>query len=223
LNRPLIVNFKNYREVFSAQRTIELANSAKVVAAKLNVEVVLAPPQPSLALVCSSVPDISVVCQHVDIEQEGATTGFFIPETARSYGAQGSLINHSEHRIERTDVIADTVKRLRALQMKSIVCARTVDEVSKLSALQPDFIAIEPPELIGSGRAVSKENPSIITDSIKAAGNKTKVVCGAGITDKADVIKAMELGSHGILVASGVIKARSWSEKLTELAEGMLK
>jgi triosephosphate isomerase len=47
------------------------------------------------------------------------------------------------------------------------------------------------------------------------------VICGAGITDKGDVTKAMELGSQGILVASGIVKATSWEKKITELASGM--
>jgi triosephosphate isomerase len=46
------------------------------------------------------------------------------------------------------------------LGMTSIVCAQGPQEVVEISTLEPDFIAIEPPELIGSGRAVSKENPT---------------------------------------------------------------
>ena len=110
---------------------------------------------------------------------------------------------------------------MRKLGMSSIVCAREPWEVMEVSAFQPDFIAIEPPELIGTGRAVSKENPAIITKSIEAAGSRSKVICGAGITGKEDVAKAMELGSHGILVASGIIKAGSWPSKIAELAAGM--
>jgi triosephosphate isomerase len=119
-------------------------------------------------------------------------------------------------------VIKSLVKRLRSLSMTSIVCAHTPAEVSEIAAFSPDFIAIEPPELIGSGRAVSKENPAIITNSIKAAGGRSDVICGAGITDKSDVARAIELGSRGILVASGVVKATSWPDKIEELAQGML-
>jgi triosephosphate isomerase len=220
LNRPFIVNFKNYLEASSIEKTIELAKAVQDVARRLEVEIVLAPPQPSLAFVCNAITGIPVICQHVDDAQEGSTTGFFVPEIAKSYGAQGSLINHSEHRIEM-DVISSLVKRLRALQMASIVCARTPGEVERISKMEPDFIAIEPPELIGSGRAVSKENPAIITDSIRAAGGRSKLICGAGITNKGDVAKAIELGAYGILVASGIIKARSWQDKIAELAQGI--
>jgi triosephosphate isomerase (TIM) len=220
LNRPFIINFKNYGEA-SAGRTVELAIAAQDVAEKLGVEIVLAPPQPALALVCKAVSKIQVVCQHVDDAQLGATTGFFVPEVAKSYGAAGSLINHSEHRVGLS-VIKSLTEQMRRLGMTSIICAQTPAEVSAIADFRPDFIAIEPPELIGSGRAVSKENPAIITDSIRAAGSKSKVICGAGITDHGDIVKAVQLGSWGILAASGIVKAKSWPEKLEELASGML-
>ena len=104
--------------------------------------------------------------------------------------------------------------------MISLVCARTPDEVATISKFKPDMIAIEPPELIGSGRAVSKVNPSIITDSINAAkdvDSNVDLLCGAGIVTAEDVEIALELGSQGILIASGVIKAENWTEKINEL------
>ncbi len=218
MKRPLIINFKNYEEV-SGDRAIKLADSARQVAENLQLEIVLAPPHPILALIAKEIR-IPVICQHVDDEKMGPSTGFIMPEIAKSYGAVGSLINHSEHRMEMSS-ISRIVKRLRKLDMVSIVCAQEPQEVVDISNLEPDFIAIEPPELIGSGRAVSKENPAIITKSIEGAGSRSSIICGAGISDKDDVSKAMDLGSQGILVASGVIKAASWEKKITELASAM--
>jgi triosephosphate isomerase len=107
--------------------------------------------------------------------------------------------------------------------MTSIVCAATSKEVGELARLNPNMIAIEPPELIGTGKAVSKVNPSIITQSVEEAGKHSeniKVICGAGIVDKADVQSAVKLGSKGILLASGLIKSGTWKDKLKELCEG---
>jgi triosephosphate isomerase len=218
LKRPLIINFKNYEEI-SAGNAVKLAESARQVAEKFQVELVLAPPAPVLALIAKSV-QMPVICQHVDDQKLGPSTGFVIPEMAKSYGIIGSLINHSEHRLEMSS-IERLVKRLRKLDMVSIVCAQDIQEVIEISALEPEFVAIEPPELIGSGRAVSKENPAIITKSIQAAGSQSKIICGAGISDRDDVSRAMDLGSQGILVASGVIKATPWEKKITELVSGM--
>ena len=218
MKNPLIINFKNYEEI-SADGAIRVSETARKVAEEIQVEIILAPPHPVLALIAKEV-EIPVICQHVDDEKMGPSTGFTVPEIAKSYGAIGSLINHSEHRIEMNS-IASLVKRLRRLGMVSIVCAQEPHEVVEISTFEPDFIAIEPPELIGSGKAVSKENPTVITKSIEGAGSRSRIICGAGISDKEDVSKAIELGSQGILVASGVIKATSWDKKITELASGM--
>jgi triosephosphate isomerase len=219
----LILNFKNYHEI-EGQKGIELARSIQKVSESFggNIQLVVAPPQPALALVKQNV-NIPVFAQHLDYAKAGSTTGYFIPEMARSFGAQGSLLNHSEHRIDKLDTVQGLVNRLRSLQMVSVVCARTPSEVSTLARFEPDYIAIEPPELIGSGRAVSRENPSIVTDSINAAAKMSqnaRVICGAGITDANDVSSALKLGAVGILVASGIIKATSWIDKITELASG---
>jgi triosephosphate isomerase len=222
LNRPLIINCKNYLEV-SSDKITELGVTSQSIAKEFNVEIVLAPPQPSLAAIARAI-SIPVICQHVDDANLGSTTGFFIPEMAKSYGSVGSLINHSEHKMDTTS-ISNLVQRLRKLNMTSIVCAGSPYEVSYIAKVNPDFIAIEPPDLIGSGKAVSKENPSVITNSIKIASENsasTKVICGAGIVDKSDVVSAIKLGAHGILVASGIIKANSWFQKISELASGFI-
>jgi triosephosphate isomerase len=223
-NSPiLILNFKNYLEV-AGQGSIKLAKAAQLISKSLDgrMQIVVCPPQPALSLVRENV-DIPVFSQHVDDAKEGSTTGYFIPEIAKSFGAEGSLINHSEHRIGRPETIQNLVNNLRKLQMVSVVCARSASEVSDIARFNPDYIAIEPPELIGSGKAVSKENPAIVTDSIEAAtkvSQEVKVICGAGITDAADMRSALKLGAKGILVASGVIKAASWADKISELASG---
>lgn len=189
----------------------------------LKVKTILAPPQASIALVTQNVT-IPVFCQHVDDAQAGQSTGFFVPDLAKSFGASGSLLNHSEHRLDYK-TIDSLIQRLRELNMTSVVCARTSNEAAELAKLNPSFIAIEPPELIGSGRAVSKETPKTISDSVKLVSENSKsteVICGAGIVDKSDVCSALDLGVKGILVASGIIKADCWYEKLSELGSGFV-
>ena len=109
--------------------------------------------------------------------------------------------------------------------MTSVLCVKDVAEVKKYVKLNPDYIAIEPPELIGSAKAVSKEQPDLIikaANTVKSAKNKTKLLCGAGIVSGDDVIKATELGSVGILVASGIIKANNWEKTISEFAKALV-
>jgi triosephosphate isomerase (TIM) len=216
----IIINCKNYLEV-AGEKIVELSEIAKDISNSNNVQIMIAPPQNSLFYLSQFVK-LPLICQHIDYEKIGATTGFIIPELAKSYGASGSLINHSEHRIEY-EVVQNLVERLRQLNMTSIVCASSSQEVGKFARLHPDMIAIEPPELIGTGKAVSKVNPSIITESVKEAGKYSeniKVICGAGIVDKTDIKSAINLGSQGILLASGLIKSDAWKDKLIELCTG---
>lgn len=204
------------------EKSVELSKVSERVSESMGVDIMVAPPQSSLSQVCATVKT-PVISQHIDFSRPGSTTGFIVPEIIKSYGAAGSLINHSEHRIDSIDTIRELVSVLRNLQMISIVCVRTPEEAGIVANLDPDFIAIEPPELIGSGKAVSKENPSIVTRSISAVADKSvnsQVICGAGIVDKADVESALRLGAKGILVASGIIKADSWYDKIHELASG---
>lgn len=214
----IILNFKNYLEV-SGTKTLELAQICQEVSKKYDIELILAPPIPTLYFLKKSI-DIPVISQHVDNANPGSTTGYIIPELAKTYGAVGSLINHSEHRVDHK-TIEQLIDRLRSLGMISIVCASNVTEVGIFAKFYPDMIAIEPPELIGTGKAVSKVKPSVITDSVMEAKrySKSKIICGAGIVDKSDIIGAVQLGSQGILIASGVIKSQSWKTKLSELAE----
>ena len=88
------------------------------------------------------------------------------------------------------------------------------------------MIAIEPPDLIGSGISVSKARPELITSSLRAIRiiNATvRVLCGAGITTSDDVSKALELGTEGVLVASSIVKSRDPARLLAEMAEAVLK
>ena len=61
---------------------------------------------------------------------------------------------------------------------------KDIAEVKKYLNFNPDFIAIEPPELIGSGKAISTEKPELIAKAaiiVNNSKNKTKLLCGAGI------------------------------------------
>ena len=130
----------------------------------------------------------------------------------------------TKHKIKSHE-IRELVIKLKSLKMTSVVCVKDVVEAKKYSKFNPDYIAIEPPELIGSGKAVSKEKPELITNAAKAvkkARNKTKLLCGAGIVSGEDVKKAIELGSKGILVASGIVKAKNWNKIIEDFAKAML-
>ena len=217
-----IINFKNYEEISGANAS-RLAKIAEKISKKYRIKIAVVPPQHLLSEIAKY--SIPVLAQHVDVANIGSTTGFIVPEIIKKSKVSGSLINHSEHRISEKD-IRELVSRLKKLGMISVVCVKDISEAKKYAKLNPDYIAIEPPELIGTGKAVSKEKPQVITKSVmavKQAKNSTNLLCGAGIVSGKDVAKAMQLGAKGILVASGIIKAKNWNSVVEEFALAISK
>ena len=99
-------------------------------------------------------------------------------------------------------------------------CAADVAEARALAKLNPTYIAVEPPELIGGDISVTTADPSIVTDTVaavKAVNPSVRVLCGAGVKNGADVAKAIELGAEGVLLASGVTKATDVQAVLSDL------
>ena len=219
-HRILVVNFKNYPEVLG-EGSLRLAKAA----ASLNlgaVKVVVAPPTPMLYAVTSSVR-IPVFAQRADLGEQGKSTGATIPESIKASGCAGSILNHSESRIPM-DVLRAAIERMRSAGLISCACAETTEEALEIAELEPELLAIEPPELIGTGLAVSKARPELLTETAEAlrdVGYKGTLLCGAGIVSGEDVSTAIALGTSGILVASSVVKAMDWSSKLRELGAAM--
>jgi len=223
-----VINAKNYPEAAGAGLH-NMLDALKVVSSQdsfRQIKFYLAPPNFGLALSVDQKASFQVLAQHLDPYSVGASTGFSVPEIAKSFGAFGSILNHSEHRIPDAEIEA-LIPRLRGLEMLSVVCAKDDAEVGKFAKFSPDFIAVEPPELIGSGKAVSKVKPEIIKssraalDNNRPSGSKTKLLCGAGIVDGIDARLSTELGAEGILVASGVVKSPDLGKKIQELAQGL--
>jgi len=217
-NGPFIINLKNYLET-SGDNTIKIVKDAERVSEKLNVEIIISPPQPSLALIAKQ-SKLKVISQHIDLKKIGATTGFYIPEIIEKVGAKGSLINHSEHEIE-IDEIKRSIEKLKEMKLISIVCIKTFEGLKEILAFEPDYIAIEPPELIGTQKSISSEKPFLIRECssvINKRNLKSKLICGAGINKKDDVKIALENGSVGVLVSSSITKAKNWHDKILELA-----
>ncbi len=218
----LIINFKTYAEA-TGRRALELAKTAEKVARELDVCIVVCPQHVDLAKVAESV-EVPVFAQAIDPVEPGAHTGHVTAYAVKEAGAVGTLVNHSERRV-RLDEIRRILDLARKYGLFTVVCAATSEEAAAIAILRPGAVAVEPPELIGTGRAVSKEKPELVTDSVKlvhAVAPDVPVLCGAGIESGEDVRRAIELGTQGVLVASAIVKARNWEEKIREMAQWLI-
>jgi triosephosphate isomerase len=217
----LIVNFKNH---VWGPRAVALAELMQEVAAESNVTVIAAV-SPLDVMRVAQATAIPVFSQHVDpIERESSTTGFLLPEAIQEAGAVGTLINHSENRMKLAD-IARTVERCHEAGLLTCLCTDTAATTRAGAALNPTMVAVEPPDLIGTGKSVSTERPEIVLDSVEAANGVSttvNVLCGAGVTDGKDVKAAIALGTVGVLLAGGVTKAKEKGKDLRTVLRDLL-
>ncbi len=221
---PIIVNAKVYEQVQGPKGARVLAEACNTAAEEAGVVIGYAPPLVELAATARlDLPHVRHYGQHCDYIAPGSGTGRVTPEGLRGAGAIGSIINHAEHKIPHGEVGA-TVERLRALEMETLVCADGDAEVEALSALNPTYIAVEPPELIGGDISVTTADPGIVERAaarIREISPDTAPLCGAGVKTGKDVAKAIELGAVGVLLASGVVKHADPLAALRDLCSGL--
>jgi triosephosphate isomerase len=198
---------------------VTVATAARDVADESGVRVAIAPQAAHLERVAET--GVESWAQHMSPNEHGSHTGSTLAEAVADAGAEGTLINHSERRLKLADIDASVGAAERA-DLETIVCANNPDQIAAAAALGPDAVAVEPPELIGTGTPVSKADPDIVVDAVEAAGavdDSVDVLCGAGISTGEDVVAAGELGADGVLLASGVAKADDPRAALENLVE----
>jgi triosephosphate isomerase len=213
----ILVNLKTFKEGMG-NRAHMIANAAQLVAHESGVTIGIAPTYIDLHPLCHHFA-IPVYAQHVDGYEPGAHTGHITADALRMAGAAGSLINHSERRLSLADIEA-SIRALQAQKLIAVVCSNNETTSAGAAALGPEYVAIEPPELIGSGISVSKANPEIIRRSVAAVhavNPKAKVLTGAGIQSGDCVRIAVDLGTDGVLLASSVVKAPEPATVLRDL------
>ncbi|NPV63100.1 MAG: triose-phosphate isomerase [Methanotrichaceae archaeon] len=219
----IVLNFKTYRES-TGEAAVRLAEICEDVSRQYSVEIVVAAQAADIHAICQAVK-IPVFAQHVDGVGFGGFTGHVTATSLKEAGARGTLINHSERRLRLAEIEA-SLSACKSLGLSTIVCTNNVATTRAAAALEPDFVAVEPPELIGSGIPVSKADPDVVRESVRAVKNiapQVRVLCGAGISRGEDLSAALELGSEGVLLASGIIKARDPGKALEDLVTGARK
>ncbi len=214
-NTLVVVNFKNYQEA-------TLENGSKLLG---NLRSVNVPVGTSVRFAMSTMDLRSsgpskyndIYAQHVDPEGMGSSTGKVTMEMLKKTGIQGSLLNHSENRIS-PGRIRETVEKSRSEDFTVILCVESADEASSLAPLRPSYIAYEPPELIGGDISVSSAKPEIIEEVVGICeDHDVPVLVGAGVKNRFDLERSIELGARGVLIASGIVRSSDPAGSLNSL------
>src|SRR5205807_10657988 len=158
---------------------------------------------------------------HVDSIKPGAYTGHILAEAVKAAGASGTILNHSERRIKISE-IEEALSLAKVSDLATLVCTDTPGVSAAVASLNPDIIAIEPPDRIATGVAVSKARPELITNAIKrirSVNSSVDILCGAGVSTAGDVGKPRELGTQGVRVSSSVAKRPNRGQLLENMPD----
>ncbi|MDG5760610.1 triose-phosphate isomerase [Natronococcus sp. A-GB1] len=210
----VLVNLKTY-----PCDPIEVAEAVSDVDDRTDARLAVAPQAAHLERVAET--GVETWAQHVDPIDHGSNTGHTLAESVADAGADGTLINHSEQRLKLADVDG-SVRAAERAGLETVVCANNPAQIGAAAALGPDAVAVEPPELIGTGTPVSQADPDVVEDAVDAASSvnsAVSVLCGAGISTGDDIVAAGDLGAEGVLLASGVAKADDPAAALEDLVE----
>ena len=218
MDTPIVIlNYKTYLES-SGLNALKLAHDLESAASESGITMV-ATPQAADIYRISEETSLPIFAQHIDPITPGGHTGSSLISTLIEAGISGSLINHSEQRMKLAD-IDEVVKMCKANDIESCVCTNNIETSKAIATMAPTAVAVEPPELIGTGIPVSQAQPEVVEDTVaevKAINKNVKVLCGAGITTGDDMKAAMDLGADGVLLAPGIIKAESPKDALLDL------
>lgn len=218
MNTPVVIlNYKTYLES-SGENALELARALKSASEESGITMVAAPQAADIYRIQDQI-SLPIFAQHIDPITPGGHTGSNLIETLIEAGISGSLINHSENRMKLAD-IDEVIQLCKQNDIESCVCTNNIATSKAIATFSPDAVAVEPPELIGTGIPVSQAQPEVVEDSVKGVksiNKKIKVLCGAGISTGDDMKAAMDLGADGVLLASGIVKAENPKEALLDL------
>lgn len=218
MNTPIVIlNYKTYLES-SGENALELARALKSASEESSITMVAAPQAADIYRIQDQI-SLPIFAQHIDPITPGGHTGSNLIETLIEAGISGSLINHSENRMKLAD-IDEVIQLCKQNDIESCVCTNNIATSKAIATFSPDAVAVEPPELIGTGIPVSQAQPEVVEDSVKGVksiNKKIKVLCGAGISTGDDMKAAMDLGADGVLLASGIVKAENPKEALLDL------
>ena len=218
----IILNLKVYDESVGA-RARELCKAADKVYGETGAPLVVCPPLASAML--AQELEVPVFAQHVDMVEPGQHTGFLTMESLKAVGVRGSVLNHAERRVDGKH-IDWAIARAKQVGFELCVCTQTIPQVNHIAPQGPEAVAVEAPDLIGSGISVSTVRPDITREwmgAVKKANPKCLAVVGAGVSNPADYENALKLGGEGVILASAFVKAKDPAAWLTGMAKVVTK
>ncbi|OGM05391.1 hypothetical protein A2125_02120 [Candidatus Woesebacteria bacterium GWB1_43_5] len=216
----IFVNFKTY-EGGTGENAISLVRILETVSAESGIKIIPVVQSTDVREI-TALTKLPVWGQNIDPAEYGAHTGSTLAEALVEDGAEGTFLNHSEHKFNTQDMLKKAVERAKEAGLKTLVFATDLSELRLILRLKPTYVAYEPSELVGSKTtSVSESKPEVIKEAVEIAKkHNLPLIVGAGIKSSKDIKTALSLGATGFAVASAIVEADDPKTELLKLVEG---
>lgn len=203
---------------------LQLAQHADKLSEQYNVRIIITPQYVDIPILARETKNILVFAQHIDSLKIGRGIGSVLPEAVKEAGAIGTLLNHVEKKLTKTE-IEQTIRRADEVGLGTMVCADTPQEAVEIAKINPNIILVEAPHLIEAGKREIKDILEInrVNQMIWDINSDILVLHGGGISSADDVYNIIKCGAQGTGSTSGIILADNPFKKLEEMIQAMRK
>ena len=214
-----IVNTKSY---LYGDDAMKLAKISDKLAEKYDIDCLFTGQLVDLPEIAKNTNHLIITAQHMDSLHPGRGMGHVLPEALVHQGIKAVVLNHAEYPLTIAELDA-TIKRAKEVGLLTIVCSDTVEQCKAIAELNPDVMICEPDSLIGTGNSSNEDYIKSTTEAIRNVNPNILIMQAAGVSTDADVTKIMKLGADGTGGTSGIIKAPSWEEKISEMMAALVE
>ena len=201
IKRPFfIVNPKSY---LYGDDAMKLAKISDKLAAKYNIDCIFTGQLVDLPEIARETKHLIITAQHMDSLYPGRGMGHVLTEALIHRGIKAVVLNHAEKPLTIAELDA-TIKRAKEVGLLTIVCSDTVEQCKAIAELGPDVMICEPDSLIGTGNSSNEDYIKQTTEAVRSVNPNILIMHGTGGT-------------------SGIIKASSWEDKISEMMSALVK
>lgn len=199
--------------------------------ALLNLEIILAPPYPFLALAKEIIIErqlpIKLAVQDLSPFGNGAYTGEISASNLQNLNVEYAILGHSERRRflnETSQLVSDKVNEALGWKIKPILCLdrpyfTEQARLLKTSAIKQCMLAYEPASAIGTGQAENVDDLLGIRKELEVIYQQQKLIYGGSIS--ADNISSYLRVCDGVLLGGASLDLNNFIDLLYAASESL--
>lgn len=199
---------------------VDLARIAEEASKKYQIPIIYTTPYINIVDVVLHTQDLFVFAPHMDSLPVGRGLADILPESVKSSGAHGVMLNHVEKPLGLSE-LNHTLERARALNLMTIVCANCVKETQSVATLGPDMIVSEPASQIATGHAAGTDFVREAVKAVRKVDPEIGVLIGGGVNSGEDVYDIIYAGADATGSSSGIVLARDPKAMIHEMISAL--